>query len=41
MRRPAIMALLSLALGVTACAYYDDLGSSHARAAATERGGRS
>jgi hypothetical protein len=30
MRRPAIMALLALALGVSACAYYDDYGSGYA-----------
>ena len=29
MRRPAIMALLALALGVSACAYYDDYGSGY------------
>ena len=29
MRRPAILALLTLALGVTACAYYDDYGSGY------------
>lgn len=29
MRRPAIVALLALALGVSACAYYDDYGSGY------------
>lgn len=29
MRQPAIMALLALALGVSACAYYDDYGARY------------
>ena len=29
MRRPAIVVLLALALGVSACAYYDDYGSGY------------
>ena len=29
MRRPAIIALLAVAIGVSACAYYDDYGSGN------------
>jgi hypothetical protein len=38
MRRPAIMALLAVAIGVSACAYYDDYGAGYGPPGASLRG---